>query len=335
MKRFLLLLNLFWCLLGGCITATTEANAQDFSRWRFYADITVHPQADDSFDAVYTDFSRLLHRDLKLKEALNETSLRVALLETGKPGAPVPSRFIKDKNYDALNNACGTLVFEVKGTPEAGPQTYRVFFDTRPGDYGQTSQRQNTVPDTANMVWNGGFEILSENYRGSNRYANAGENLPRGWWGNLRNHKALGNLNVTARSGQRALAFVAPEEGKNAVVSGSPSPPALRVLPGQDYRFSFWVKGEGLSPAQIILAASVYWFDKDQKPLPRIRIAGLPLKVSQFPWTQSEVTLLAPPEAHYGGVRVTTYSTTGYIAIDDIEMRLAVPPLLKNAQLNG
>ncbi len=322
-------------LLGAlCYFLATDAQAQDFSRWRFYADVTVHPQADDSFDSVYVDFTRLLKRDLQSKEPLNESSVRVAPVEAGKPGAAVPSRFIKNDGYNPINNASGTLVFEVKGTREASGQTYRVFFDTQTGNYGEQPQSGVAVPSTANMVWNGDFEILSSNYRGANRHVNGTGTLPHGWWGNLRNKKVLEIPLGQAHSGQNVLAFVAGEDGTNTAVTATPSAPALRVLPGQDYRFSFWVRGEGLSPAPAIVAASVYWYDKDQKALPRVRISGLPTKLLEFPWTQAEITLPAPPEAHYGGVRITTYSTTGYIAVDDIEARLAVPPLLKNAQFN-
>ena len=333
MRSRLYIVLLALCTLLG-VNSTDAVMAQNEKLPRFYADVTVHPQADDCFDSVYADFTRLLQRDLKQTGELNENSIRVAPIKNGQPGLPVPSRFIKDARYDALHNACGTLVFEVKSTPEVDTQTYRIFFDTQPGDYGALPKTNTNAPDAANMIWNGDFEILSQGYRGPNRYTNAGADLPQGWWGNLRNTNTLKNLSVEAHSGKNALAFVAPQKGKNTTITATPSPPALRVLPGQDYQFSFWVKGEGLAPDSVVVAASVYWYDKDQKPLPRVRVSALPNKLSEFPWTLSEVMLPAPPDAYYGAVRITTYSTTGYIAVDDVVARPMIPPLLKNAQFN-
>ena len=201
-SRYVVLLLCALCLLQPSPVRADD----DFSTWHFYADITVQPQADDSLAAVYADFSRLLERDLKQTgAALDENSIRVAPLENGKPGAPVPFRFVKDDGYNAGDNAAGTIVLQAGSTPRPEEATYRVFFDTQKNGSKAEWKSEVEVPDAANMIWNGGFEILSQGYTGPNRYANAGENMPRGWWGNLSNSGILSNKATAAHSGQHAL----------------------------------------------------------------------------------------------------------------------------------
>jgi hypothetical protein len=310
--------------------------AEDLKSWHFYVDTTVQPQADDSFASVYADFTRLLTRDLKQEgAALDENSIRVAPLADGKPGAFVPARFVKEDGFDAAKKAIGTIVFFVAGTKEAGEQTYRVFFDTQKNGSKAEWKNEVAVPEAANMIWNGSFEILSEGYSGANRYKNAGAKMPAGWWGNLKNSGILENPATEAHSGNNALAFVAPEEGKNRGISATPSPPGIRVVPGENYVFSFWARGAGLTPSRIMLVSSVYWYDKDGKYQDRTRVADLPVNVADFPWTKGEISLPAPTDAHFAALRISTYSPTGLITIDDLEARPAVPPGLRGAKANS
>jgi hypothetical protein len=310
--------------------------ADDLKSWHFYVDTTVQPQADDSFASVYADFTRLLTRDLKQEgAALDENSIRVASLADGKPGAFVPARFVKEDGFDAAKKAIGTIVFQVAGTKEPSEQTYRVFFDTQKNGPKPEWKSEVEAPEAANMIWNGGFEILSEGYTGTNRYKNAGAKIPQGWWGNLKNSGILENPATQAHSGNNALAFVAPEEGKNRGIGAAPSPPGIRVVPGENYVFSFWAKGAGLTPSRILLVSSVYWYDKEGKVLPRTRVPDLPVNVADFPWTEGEISLPAPADAHFAALRISTYSPTGLITVDDLEARLAVPPALRGAKENS
>lgn len=311
-----------------------RAAAQDFGQWHFYADTTVLPQADDSFEAAYADFSRLLERDLKQAgTALDENSIRVAPLVDGKAGAPVPVRFVKGEDYDATGNAAGTVVFLVAGAREPAEQTYRVFFDTQKNGPKPEWKSEVEVPVAANMIWNGGFEILSEGYTGPNPNFNTGANMPRGWWGNLRNSKLLENAATSAHSGRHALGFVTPAGSTNVGISAAPSPPGIRVVPGQAYQFSFWVKGEGLTSAHPIYGY-VYWYDKDKKFLNRTALGNLPGKAAQFDWTPGEATMTTPADAHYGAVLIGTYSPTGLLTVDDFAARIPVPAPLANAKPN-
>lgn len=323
-------------MLALCAAMSSARAAEDVKTWHFYADTMVHPQADDSFASVYADFSRLLTRDVKQEGALlDENSIRVAPLEDGKPGAFVPVRFVKDEKFDAAKKAIGTIVFQVAETKEAGEQTYRIFFDTQKNGPKPEWKSDVEVPENANMIWNGGFEILSEGYTGTKRYKNAGAKMPVGWWGNLKNSGFEDNPATEAHSGKNALAFVAPEEGKNRGIGAAPSPPALRVVPSENYVFSFWSKGVGLKPSKTILVSSVYWYDKDGKYLDRARLGDLPINVADFPWTKSEISLPAPTDAHFAALRIATYSPTGLLTIDDLETRPAVPLALRGAKENS
>src|SRR5690606_31831082 len=144
---------------------------------------------------------------------------------------------IKDNGYDATDNAAGTIVFQVGSTPEPQAMQYRVFFDIQKNGPKPEWKNEIEVPEVANMIWNGGFEILSEGYTGPNRYFNLGANLPRGWWGNLKNAGILENAATSARSGKRAIGFKVPEGKTNLSVSSAPTPPGIRVVPGQSYQF--------------------------------------------------------------------------------------------------
>ncbi len=310
------------------------ATAQDLGQWHFYADTTVSPQADDSFEAVYADFSRLLERDLKQADAaLDENSIRVAPLVDGKTSTPVPHRFVKDEGYNATDNAAGTVVFLVTATKEPTQQTYRIFFDTLKNGPKPEWKSEVQVPEAANMIWNGGFEILSEGYTGPNPNANIGVNMPRGWWGNLRNGQLPQNAATSAHSGQHALGFVTPEGSTNVSVMAAPSPPGIRVVPGQAYQFSFWVKGEGLTSTHTIYGF-IYWYDRDKKFLNRTPLGNLPRNTAQFDWTLVEVTLTTPADAYYSAVVVGTYSKTGLLTADDFAARIPVPAPLANAKAN-
>jgi hypothetical protein len=312
-----------------------SASADDFSAWHFYADTAVLPQADDSFVAIYADFSRLLERDLKQSgAALDENSIRVAPLIDGKAGAPVPFRFVKENGYNATDNAAGTIVFQVGSTPNPEQATYRVFFDTQKNGPKPEWKNEVEVPEAANMIWNSGFEILSEGYTGKNIYANAGTKTPRGWWGNLKNSKILENAATSAHSGQHSLGFVAPEGTTNIGVFSSPTPPGIRLVPGQTYQFSLWTKVEGLTSVHPVYGY-IYWYGEDQKFLSRVTLPGLPVKVADFDWTLAETTLTAPADAHYGSIAIGTYSTTGVLMVDDFAARLSVPPSLANAKANS
>jgi len=327
--------RVFWWLCALCLsgTASRRAAADEFSRWQYYADTVVLPQADDSFSAVYADFTRLLERDLKQKGAtLDENSIRVAPFEDGKTGAPVPFRFIKSAGYSA-GSAAGTIVFLVAAGKELVERTYRVFFDTPANGPKAEWKSEAEVPGAANLIWNGSFEILSEGYTGPNRYKNAGANMPVGWWGNLRNSKLPENAAKSAHSGQHALGFVTPAGNTNIGVYAAPSPPGIRVLPGQSYLLSFWVKGEDLTSPHPIYGY-LYWYDRDGKYLKRVAVGNLPLRQGQFDWTAVEASVTVPDDAHYSAVMVGTYSTTGLLTVDDFAMRFAVPPLLTNARPN-
>src|SRR5690606_38172665 len=119
--------------------------------------------------------------------------------------------FVKDEGYNATDNATGTIVFLVAGSKEPTRQTYRIFFETLKNGPKPEWKSEVQVPEAANMIWNGSFEILSEGYTGPNPNANPGANMPRGWWGNLRNSKLSANAATSAHSGQHALGFVTPE----------------------------------------------------------------------------------------------------------------------------
>lgn len=314
--------------------AAQYAVADDFSAWHFYADTTVQPQADASFASVYADFSRLLERDLKQKDAaLDENSIRVAPLKDGKVGDAVPFRFVKDDGYNATDNAAGTVVFQVGSTPKAEEATYRVFFDTQKSGPKPEWKSETEVPETANMIWNSSFEILSEGYTGPNIYTNAGTKTPRGWWGNLKNSKILENAATSAHSGQHSLGFVVPEGGTNTSISSAPTPTGIRVIPGQAYLFSVWVKGDGLT-SKYPIYGYIYWYDKDQKYMTRETLTTLSGKVGQFDWTSAEATMTAPADAYFSAITIGTYSTTGLLTVDDFAVRISVPAPLTDAKLN-
>ncbi len=306
-----------------------SARADDYSAWQYHADVTVQPQADPTFDAVYADFTHLLKSAFQKTGRLDENSIRVAPLHKDGPGAARAFRFVKAKDYDALANAAGTLIFAVAASPEIATAHYRVYFDIEANGEKPIFQTSIEVPLTANMVWNPGFEILPKDYKGANRYTNKGTNLPVGWWGNLKNSGLTENLATAAHSGNQALGFKAPAGRKNVSISSAPSPPALRVVPGQSYLVSFWVKGEDLT-SKNPLTSTIYWYDKTGKYLKRTNIDTPARKSPDFDWTKSETILSAPAGAHFGSLFVGTYSQTGLLMLDDLVLRVAVPPLLGN-----
>ena len=323
------------------------AFAQDWKTWHYYADVSVEPQADLSYDAVYADFSRLLSHDLHQDGALDENSIRVAPLVDGKAGGAVPINFVKDNGFDATGNAAGTIIFPVAATANADVVQYRVFFDTKsngpkpamqidtkvPEPGGPVDLQNLPVPDAANMIWNGGFEILSDGYVGSNPNYNSGANMPRGWWGNLRNSKLTANAATSAHTGQHAFGFLVPADSTNVGIMSAPTPPGVRVLPGQSYELSFWVKGESLTSVYP-LYAYVYWYGKDGKYLNRESISNLPPNKNQFDWTQIAINVKAPDNAGYTAMNVGTYSKTGVLTVDDFEARETIAPPLADAKLN-
>jgi hypothetical protein len=305
-----------------------RAIADNFSLWHYHADTIVHPQADDSYDSVYADFTHLLKSTFHTSGILDENSIRVVPLQNGQPGAPVNYHFVKAADFDAATNAAGTLIFEVAATADSTNTQYRVYFDTKADGAKPAFQNSEDVPQAANMIWNSSFEILSANYKGKNRYANSGENMPRGWWGNLRNSGILENKATSAHSGEHAVAFVTPADKKHIALSTAPSPPAVRVEPGQNYAFSFWAKGLGLSSAHPF-TASIYWYDKDGKYTARTNITTDAAGMSDFDWTKTEVYTTAPDNAYFGTMYLGTYSQTGLLTVDDVCIRIAVPALLQ------
>jgi hypothetical protein len=318
------ILSLFF-LLFCIVLLPCDAHAQNWDQWPYHIDITVQTQADDSFDAVYADFTHLLKSTFHQPGTLDENSIRVAPLQNGRAGAPVSYRFIKDAQYDAAANAAGTLIFSVAGSADK-EAAYRVYFDIAANGHKPAFSNSVDVPDTANMIWNSSFEILSQNYTGQNRYANAGQNMPRGWWGNLRS--IPNNLATSAHSGEHALGFVA-VEGKNESISTAPSPPALRVVPGQNYTFSFWIKGEKLT-SKYPVHASVYWYDENQKYFSKTAIPNLP-DGGSFDWTKIQSIFTAPDNAYFGTMYIGTYSATGILTVDDVNIHISVPPLLQKS----
>lgn len=315
-------------LVCAWMSVPQTARADDWSAWHYYADTTVAPQADDSFDAVYADFTHLLKSTFHTSGTLDENSIRVVPLQNGQPGAVVNYRFVKAADFDAATNAAGMLIFEVAATAEPTNTQYRVYFDTKANGAKPAFPNSGDVPQTANMIWNSSFEILSANYKGKNRYANSGENMPRGWWGNLRNSGILENTATSAHSGEHAVAFVTPADKKHISLSTAPSPPAVRVEPGQNYAFSFWAKGQGLSSANPF-TSSIYWYDKDGKYTARTNITTDAAGMSDFDWTKTEVYATAPDNAYFGTMYLGTYSQTGLLTVDDVCIRIAVPPLLQ------
>lgn len=270
MKKITLILFIgIFAIIG--MFQTQTASAEDWSAWHYQADVTVQPQADDSFDAVYADFTHLLKSTFHTSGTLDENSIRVVSLKDGQPDAPVSYRFVKASDFDATSNAAGTLVFDVTATADVAPAQYRVYFDTKANGAKAAFQNSEEVPGSANMIWNSSFEILSQDYKGTNRYANAGGNMPRGWWGNLRNSGFTTNEATTAHSGQHAFGIVTPKDKTHVSISTAPSPPALRVVPGQSYLFSFWVKGENLTSKNPV-TSSIYWYDETGKYLSRTNI---------------------------------------------------------------
>jgi hypothetical protein len=342
-KSSLLLL----CVLGLCSIMPHHAFAQDWKTWHYYADISVEPQADPSYDAVYAVFSRLLSHDLHQNGALDENSIRVAPVVDGKVGDAVPINFVKDNGFNETDNAAGTIVFLVAPSSKADEVTYRVFFDTKANgpkpamkidtevpEPGSPLDLQNLpVPDAANMIWNGSFEILSDGYVGSNPNYNSGANMPRGWWGNLHNSKLTANAATSAHTGQHAFGYAVPADAGNVGIMSAPTPPGIRVLPGQSYQLSFWVKGDNLTSVYP-LYAYVYWYDKDGKYLNRENISNLPPNKNQFDWTQVAINVKAPDNAGYSSMYVGTYSKTGVLTVVDFEARETIPPPLANAKLN-
>lgn len=304
------------------------ARADDFTQWHYYADATVLPQADDTYDSVYADFTHLLESTFHTSGVLDENSIRVVPLQNGAPGAPVNYRFVKAADYDAANNAAGTLVFQVAATADFADAQYRVYFDTKSNGAKTAFANSDDVPQMANMIWNNGFEILSQDYKGANKYANTGENMPRGWWGNLHNMGISNNAATSAHSGQHAMAIAVKTDKKNVAISTSPSPPALRVEPGQNYAFSFWVKGEQLTSPNP-LTTSIYWYDKTGKFLLRTSFDSAAGETDSFDWTYNEALVQAPGDAYFGTMYIGTYSTTGLLSVDDVNAHIAVPPLLQ------
>jgi len=234
-----------------------RAMAQDWKKWHYYADITVEPQADPTYDAVYADFSRLLSHDLHQDGALDENSIRVAPVVDGKAGDAVPMNFVKDNGFNETDNAAGTIVFLVAPSSKADEVTYRIFFDTKangskpamkgeddtPQPAGASNEGIGPVPDSANLIWNSSFEILSDGYTGSNRNYNSGPNMPRGWWGNLHGSKLTTNAAISAHTGEHAFGFLTPADSTNVGIMSAPTPPGIRVLPG--LILSTFVLGEG------------------------------------------------------------------------------------------
>jgi len=326
MKNFLL----FCCFILCCtwIFTPAKASAQEWRQWHYHADITVLPQADKTYDAVYVDFTHLLKSTFHTSGTLDENSIRVVPLQNGQPGAPVNYRFVKAADFNAATNAAGNLIFEVAGTKDPLNADYRVYFDTTANGTKPAFQNPADIPETANMIWNSSFEILSAEYKGDNRYANAGENMPRGWWGNLHNSGILENKTTSAHSGEHAVAFVTPADKKHIAISTAPSPPAVRVQPGQNYAFSFWAKGQGLSSANPF-TASIYWYDKDGKYTARTNITTAAAGMSDFDWTKTEIYATAPDNAYFGTMYLGTYSQTGLLTVDDVCIRIAVPALLQ------
>jgi hypothetical protein len=304
------------------------AKADDFTQWHYYADATVVAQADETYDSVYADFTHLLKSTFHTSGVLDENSIRVVPLQNGAPGAPVDFRFVKAADYDAAANAAGTLVFQVTATANPTDAQYRIYFDTKSNGAKPAFANSADVPQTANMIWNSGFEILSQDYKGENKYANAGANMPRGWWGNMRNSGIADNLATSVHSGQHALGFVTPADAKHVAISTAPSPPGLRVAPGQNYVFSFWVKGEQLTSANP-LTASIYWYDKTGKFLSRASFNTAAGQTGSFDWTYNEAILQAPGDAYFGTMYIGTYSSTGLLTVDDVNAHIAVPPLLQ------
>lgn len=324
LTKYLLLI----CTLSLCLTS---AIAQEWNQWHFYVDAAVLPQADDTYEAIYIDFTYLMASDLKQQGTFDENSLRVAQFQEDKTLSSVPFRFIKVADYNTSTNAAGTLIFPVAGKPEAATVSYRVFFDVMQNGPKPIISSETAIPETANVVWNGGFEILSDGYSGNNRYANTGKNLPRGWWGNLRNSKIPENIATSAHSGQHAVGFIAPSEEQSTSFSLAPAPPGIRIHPGQSYWASFWLKGEKLS-SKYPVYLYIYWYGEDQQFLRRTSLSNLLDDRTDFDWTQYECNLTAPTDAHYGTIRIGTYSTTGILMVDDVEMRLAIPPSVLNAK---
>jgi len=304
-----------------------RAIAQDWKAWHYYADATVNPQADDSYDSVYADFTHLLKSTFHTSGTLDENSIRVVSLQNGQPGAAVNYRFVKSNDYDAATNAAGTLVFAVAATADPTTTQYRIYFDTKANGSKPTFQNSANIPQTANMIWNSGFEILSQDYKGNNRYANTGENMPRGWWGNMRSFMDK-NIATSAHSGNHAIGIVTPKDKTHVSISTAPSPPALRLEPGQSYLFSFWIKGENLSSKNPV-TASIYWYGKDGK---NIGHANIPVDVGNpenFDWSEIKLYASAPDNAYFGSMYIGTYSQTGLLTIDDVDVHVAVPPLLQ------
>lgn len=302
--------------------------AENWSDWHYHVDASVHPQADDSYDAVYADFTHLLKSNFHSTGTLDENSIRVVLLKAGQPSTPVAYRFVKDTAYQATDNAAGTLIFAVAASKEPATVDYRVYFDTKANGTKPAFQNSDDVPEVANMIWNNSFEILSKDYKGPNRYGFAGENMPQGWWGNLRNSGILANQATSAHSGQHAFSIVTPADKSHISFSTTPSPPALRLVPGRSYAFSFWAKGEQLSSSNP-LTASIYWYDQDEKFTTRSSINTELSHTNDFDWTETELYITAPDDAYFGTMYLGTYSKTGLLTVDDISIRLAVPPLLQ------
>ena len=202
-----------------------------------------------------------------------------------------------------------------------------------PQPAGASNEGTGPVPDSANMIWNGSFEVPSDGYTGSNRNYNSGPNMPRGWWGNLHGSKLTTNAATSAHSGKHAFGYVVPADAGNVSVMSAPTPPGIRVLPGQSYQLSFWAKGDNLT-SKYPIYAYVYWYDKDGKYFSRKNIANLPANKNQFDWTQVAINVKAPDNAGYTAMNVGTYSKTGVLTVDDFEARETIAPPLANAKLN-
>lgn len=315
------------CLCGLLGLFSQSAKAEDFTQWHYHADAAAQPQADNTYDAVYADFTHLLKSTFHTSGTLDENSIRVVLLKDGQPSAPVAFRFVKADDYDAATNAAGTLVFDVTATKDPASADYRVYFDTKANGSKLAFQISEDVPEAANMIWNNSFEILSQNYKGTNRYANAGENMARGWWGNVRSFMTK-NIATSAHSGSHAIGIVTPKDKTHVSIAATPSSPGLRLEPGQSYLFSFWLKGESLTSRNPV-TASIYWYDKEGKYLSRTNIQTNVDGQNDFDWTQTELYLTAPEKAYSCNVYLGTYSQTGLLTVDDVSISVAVPPLLQ------
>jgi hypothetical protein len=331
-KWILLLLFAFICMR---IYADTDKSG-------FYSDMELYAQPWDTVQAVYADFSYLLAR-MGIQGAFDENSLRVYLVQNGKPaGNPLPLRFVKDNDYDAKEQASGSVIWMVAGErdPLKAAKQYRIHFDIaehgkkQPADYG-------VLPGEPNLVPNPGFE--EENPEG------VPARTPYFKDGSQREAYEDGRISLDKtvfHSGEKSVKLSTSEGKPGASIVITPAMGykeqghnyLLRVQPGRSYRFGYWSRGEECnepiyvsSKMAMIVMPWIYWYDSKGKAGSKVRDIVSPVRIMEdklpdsFGWVYNESILSVSPGTVYAMFTIAFPCKSGTVWIDDPAITLAAP----------